>query len=133
MNKVSESLPLEVVITDTFDAAHFLPNYPGKCARVHGHMWTVEIGITGVSNPTTGMVIDFGDLKRILKVAVIDKLDHTLLNLKDVEGRLEFPSDMPTAENILTWIVKSLKPLLPQLTYVRLAESPSSWVVWRKQ
>ena len=69
-----------------FDAAHFLPNYPGKCANMHGHTYKLEVAISrtdggiisgGFSN---GMVLDFSEFNKMVKAAVLDKVDHRLCN-----------------------------------------------------
>jgi 6-pyruvoyltetrahydropterin/6-carboxytetrahydropterin synthase len=75
----------------TFAAAHYLPDYDGLCHNLHGHTWTVEIGVEGHVDKNTGMVIDFKILKAFLKEYVEDKFDHKFLN--DI-------MDNPTAENI---------------------------------
>ena len=76
------------------DAAHFLPNYEGKCRDLHGHRWRIELAVEGIVNEDTGMVIDFVDLKRFLDY-IKEQLDHHLIN--DI-----IPN--PTAENICFWI-----------------------------
>ena len=48
----------------SFDAAHFLPGYVGKCSQMHGHHWIVELAVAGEVNLETGMVIDFIELSR---------------------------------------------------------------------
>jgi len=87
-----------VVKRVSFDAAHFLPNYPGKCSNIHGHHWVVEVGVrgeVGVSGVReNGMVIDFSALKDSLQ-PIIDNLDHHLVNSV-------IPN--PTAENIAIYI-----------------------------
>ena len=77
-----------------FDAAHFLPNYPGKCVNMHGHRFLIELGVSGQVDEVTGMVIDFTVLKMFL-VQIKENLDHHLLN--DV-----IPN--PTAENICRYV-----------------------------
>ena len=66
----------------SFDSAHFLAGYEGKCANIHGHRWRVEIEVQAeelvASGQLDGMVVDFGDLKKDLKAAV-DHLDHALI------------------------------------------------------
>ena len=79
----------------SFDAAHYLPNYEGKCRNLHGHHWVVEVGIEGLLNPTTGMVLDFADLNLFL-LPLKDILDHKSLN--------EIYFENPTAENIADFI-----------------------------
>ena len=73
-----------------FSAAHYLPEYKGKCANLHGHTWKVEVWINGVIDHKTGMVVDFKGIKDI-----IDEFDHAYLN--DILLN-------PTAENIAVMI-----------------------------
>ena len=77
----------------SFDAAHFLPDYDGPCANMHGHRWTVEVGVEGPIFPN-GMVLDFVKLKAFLEV-IKKAFDHQLIN--DI-----LPN--PTAENICVWV-----------------------------
>ena len=124
---------LEVRREFSFAAAHFLPNYPGKCSLLHGHTWTLEIGATGEVDRKTGMVMDFSRLKEIVNECVIDRVDHTLLNRKEPPRvRSMFPWDRPTAEMIVDWIVRMLRDPLPGLSFVRLYESPTSSVIWER-
>ncbi len=133
-----------VVKEFTFDAAHFLPGYDGKCGRIHGHRWILQIGVKGNINLQTGMVVDFSEIKRIVHSLIIDKLDHRFLNEIDDNAQLSlfpdyknpsFPKDLPTAENMLMWIVDTLKPMFTMLnlSLVRLYESPTSYVEWRAE
>ncbi|MBB6215342.1 6-pyruvoyltetrahydropterin/6-carboxytetrahydropterin synthase [Anaerosolibacter carboniphilus] len=66
----------------SFDSAHFLAKYEGKCGNIHGHRWKVEIEIQSEAlvngGQLDGMVIDFGDLKRDVK-AMVDYYDHALI------------------------------------------------------
>lgn len=101
-----------------FDAAHLLPNYDGRCANLHGHTYKLEVVVSG-SVGKNGMVIDFGDLKKIVNKTVIDKLDHT--NLNDM-------FDNPTAENIVVWIFDSVFKELSGLVSVKLWEGRHAWV-----
>jgi len=64
----------------SFDAAHFLTNYDGKCHNIHGHRWRVVLNIKG--EPKNGMVIDFNDIKKDLKNEC-DYFDHTFIVQKD--------------------------------------------------
>jgi len=113
-----------VVKKCSFDAAHFLPNYVGKCANMHGHHWVVELGVEGVIDPETGMVIDFGELSRFLKGTVVAKLDHQLVN--EVVAT-------PTAELIAYWIRLSWELwrveacLAVDLSFVRVWETEDSY------
>ena len=66
----------------SFDAAHFLAHYQGKCHNIHGHHWIVEMRISGTKLQTTaqeyGMLVDFSQLKHDLK-QIADEMDHTLI------------------------------------------------------
>ena len=64
----------------SFDAAHFLTNYDGKCHNIHGHRWRVVLNIKG--EPKNGMVVDFNDIKKDLKNEC-DYFDHTFIVEKD--------------------------------------------------
>ena len=70
----------------SFDSAHFLANYDGKCANIHGHRWKVEIEVQSEEliegGQLDGMVVDFGDLKKDVK-EMVDFYDHALIIEKD--------------------------------------------------
>src|SRR5262245_23223378 len=84
-----------------FDSAHFLTDYYGKCERVHGHTFKLEVTVEGKVQ-SNGLVIDFVVLKRIVKKQVLDKLDNYLLN--DIV-------ENPSAERMAIWIWDQLKDL----------------------
>jgi len=75
-----------------FEAAHRLPKYDGDCKNLHGHSYKMEVRIEGPVDPDTGMVMDLKELKSLVNKAVIEELDHSLLN--------NIISN-PTAENIV--------------------------------
>lgn len=83
----------------TFDAAHFLSDYYGKCERVHGHTYTLAVTLEG-SVQENGLIVDFALLKQIIKNRILNKLDHQMLN--DVIKN-------PSAERIAVWIWDQLK------------------------
>ncbi len=85
----------------TFDSAHFLTNYYGKCERVHGHTFRLQVTVEGKVQ-SNGLVIDFVVLKRIVKKQILDRLDHLLLN--DV-------IENPSAERVVVWMWNQLKDL----------------------
>ncbi len=113
-----------------FEAAHRLPAHQGACRRLHGHSYKLEVGITGgvqrsESKPDFGMIMDFGDLKRIVEEEVISTHDHQLLN--EI-----YPN--PTAENMVKAIAESIQFRLPPgrfLTIVRLWETEGCYAIWR--
>lgn len=71
---------------ESFDSAHFLKDYDGKCKNLHGHRWRVVVEVKGHSlntdKQTRGMLIDFGDLKKCVK-DMCDNMDHSLIYEKD--------------------------------------------------
>lgn len=110
----------------TFEAAHVLPFHPGKCARMHGHSYRLEVAIEGplqAEGPAAGMVEDFEVVSRRVKAAVIEPLDHTTLN--DL-------IENPTAERILVWIWERLYGELPGLVECRLWETRTAYAVITK-
>lgn len=115
---------ITVTKTFSFDAAHNIPNHLGKCRSLHGHTYSLEITIMrrpdGSIDKESGMVMDFGDLKKIV-APVIEKLDHSFIN--DTIA-------LPTAENMLEWIAAELRPALPGLCRMRLWETPTSYAEW---
>ncbi len=106
----------------TFDSAHFLPNVPEghKCREMHGHTYLLTLFAEGPVKHPEGWVMDFGDIKNIMR-PIIDILDHHLLN--DVPGL-----ENPTAELLAIWLWNKVKPLMPLLKKIELKETPTSGV-----
>jgi 6-pyruvoyltetrahydropterin/6-carboxytetrahydropterin synthase len=94
----------ELMVKDTFSAAHSLRNYRGKCEHTHGHNYNVEAYFTSKKLGKDGLAVDFTVLKEALK-NVIDTLDHKHLN-EDVPF---FKKNNTSAENIARHIFKALK------------------------
>ena len=105
-----------------FAAAHRLPRYEGPCFRMHGHNYRFFVALEGEVDPRTGMIADFGEVKRIVQEQVLARVDHR--NLNDV-------LENPTAENIARWIWEALEPHVPGLAEIRLYEIPDSCVTYR--
>lgn len=123
-------MEIMVVKEFTFDSAHFLPFHEGKCKNVHGHTYKLQIGITAEPNEN-GIVMDFGDLKKVITKIIIEEMDHQFLNSKETENG--FPAKSPTAENMVKWIVETVKVFAKEtLSFVRLYETPTSYAEWRK-
>ena len=93
------------VVTD-FSASHIIPGHPGKCARLHGHNWKVEISVQTQVLNDLGMGLDFADIKAKAKT-LIDEVDHRHLN--DIPP---FDTISPTAENVSAWLYQRLSTLL---------------------
>ncbi len=111
--------------TFQFEAAHLLPHLPEthKCRRLHGHSFQVEIVVTGDVDPSFGWVMDYADVKAAFK-PLWERLDHYYLN--EVKGL-----ENPTSENLAIWIWNDLKPRLPLLSEVVVAETCTAKCVYR--
>jgi 6-pyruvoyltetrahydropterin/6-carboxytetrahydropterin synthase len=107
-----------------FEACHHLPYYEGACHNVHGHSYKLDVTVGGQvikDGPKQGMIIDFKDLKKIVKENVVDKLDHQDLN--NIYAN-------PTAELMVTDIAYSIMQKLPKEVYlvgVKLWETEDSY------
>mgnify|MGYP000131492048 FL=1 len=108
-----------------FDAAHYLPEYNGKCERLHGHTYKLVVKVEGTPDKE-GMVIDFIRLKNIVKEEVLSKLDHACLN--DILKQ-------PSAENISVWVWQRLQKMLQGPNYkhyeVEVWETKTSGCIYR--
>lgn len=98
----------EIKVEDSFSSAHHLRNYKGKCERIHGHNWKVEVVVEGENLDSTGMLIDFTVLKEKLRY-ILSRLDHSNLNNLPFFKRIN-----PTSENICFFIFKRMEFLLKQ-------------------
>lgn len=120
----------------TFDAAHHLHAYEGKCKNLHGHTYKVVFGISGFTNDI-GITVDFGTLKQIWREKIEPYLDHRYLNET-------LPAMNTTAENIVVWIYEQTqatlqaehycpKELEARVEFVRLYETPTSYAEARRE
>jgi 6-pyruvoyltetrahydropterin/6-carboxytetrahydropterin synthase len=108
-----------------FEAAHLLPRLPKshKCRRLHGHSFKVELVVAGECDPKLGWLMDYAEITRLFR-PVWEKLDHRYLN--DVPGL-----ENPTSEEIAVWIWAKMKPKLPILSEVIVAETCTARAVYR--
>lgn len=132
-----------------FETAHALWGYDGKCKDIHGHSYKLTVSIAGKqiedqNSPKYGMIIDFGDLKTIVKKQIVDVFDHCLLvngntpHKKYAEVENGFAKIMlcdyqPTCENMLADMVDRLLKNLPAhitLKKVILQETANSFSEW---
>ena len=111
--------------TFRFEAAHSLPKVPPghKCARMHGHSYQIDVVVEGELDAEKGWLLDFGDLDAAV-MPLIDRLDHRVLN--EIEGLSN-----PTSEMLAVWLWDRLRPGLPQLVELIVAETPASRCVYR--
>ncbi len=115
-----------IAVQAHYDSAHLLRDYEGKCARLHGHRYVVELALRTPEVGTSGMVYDFTDLKRHLE-ELADRFDHQ--NLNEIPPFTEIES---TAENQARYFFDEMKRRLPEhlaegLLYARVMESPGQW------
>jgi len=85
-------------VTSKFSAAHRLVEYPGACARIHGHNWTVKVSVVAENVDENGMVMDLVELKQMID-RCISQFDHCVIN--DVSP---FDTLNPTSENIAKYL-----------------------------
>ena len=118
------------IVTD-FASAHSLRNYPGDCARLHGHNWQVEVSVCSNVLDDNGIAIDFREIKKQTKL-VIKRLDHQYLN--EIK-----PFDVlnPTAENIAKYFFDEVGLLINNedisVKEVLIWETPRSAVTYSEQ
>ncbi|PYK99315.1 MAG: 6-carboxytetrahydropterin synthase QueD [Verrucomicrobia bacterium] len=118
-------MKVELRKTFQFEAAHLLPNLPvtHKCRRLHGHSFQAEIVVAGECDLTLGWLMDYADISEAFR-PFWEQLDYRYLN--------EIPGlENPTSENIAVWIWQGLKPRLPLLAEVIVAETCTSRCVYR--
>ncbi len=92
----------EISVEETFAAGHALRAYHGKCEKVHGHNYKVQVTLEGETLDAAGLLVDFVELKRLLHT-VTDRLDHEFLN--DIAP---FDALNPTAENMARYFCEQL-------------------------
>jgi 6-pyruvoyltetrahydropterin/6-carboxytetrahydropterin synthase len=116
---------MEIFKEFTFEAAHRLPNVPEghKCARLHGHSFTVSIHVEGEVDDELGWVMDFDEIKVAFE-PLYEQLDHHFLN--EIEGLQN-----PTSEELARWIWTRLSPELVGLSTVVVRETCTSGCVYR--
>lgn len=134
----------------SFEAGHALFGYDGKCKNVHGHSYKLSVTVIGEpiseqKDVKLGMVIDFGDLKKIVKQEIVDKFDHaTVFNrgtphvelAEELQKRghhVILVDYQPTSENMIQDFAKRIKGRLPEhikLFSLRLQETETSYAEW---
>jgi len=129
-----------------WDMGHRVPNHKNKCRHPHGHRYRLELTIAGPMVLTSGesdegMVMDFGDIKKMMTEHVHDKLDHGFMYHTGDKRMREFFEEntdflsipvefIPTAENLAAWIYFALLPHIKdplRMSRVRLYETPNSY------
>jgi len=116
---------MELRKTFQFEAAHHLPQLPEdhKCRRLHGHSFQVDVVVDGPCDPQLGWVMDYAEISQAFK-PLWEQLDHHYLN--EIEGL-----ENPTSERVALWIWDRLRPTLPLLKEVVVAETCTARCVYR--
>jgi 6-pyruvoyltetrahydropterin/6-carboxytetrahydropterin synthase len=132
-----------------FESAHALWNYDGKCKNIHGHSYKLFVTVYGTpifdpENVKHGMLIDFGDLKDIVKINIIDRFDHAvilninapyqeMIKVPQMFERFITTDYQPTCENMVCHFSEIIKRKLPhgvELFSLRLYETENSYAEW---
>ncbi len=132
-----------------FEMAHALKGYDGPCKNIHGHSYELKVTVAGhpitdENNPKLGMVMDFGDLKKIVRKTVVDEFDHSLVlynkmpealvsELKNNFERILILDYQPTSELMIIDFAERIKAELPEgitLKYLLLRETVTSYAEW---
>ena len=134
----------------SFETGHALYGYDGKCKNVHGHSYKLSVTVIGVpisdrTNVKFGMVIDFSDLKKIVKEEIVDHFDHATV-FNETTPHIELANELksrghhvilvdyqPTSENMVVDFAQKIKNRLPksiELHSLKLQETESSFAEW---
>lgn len=134
----------------SFETGHALYGYDGKCRNVHGHSYKLSVTVIGTpitdtSHVKLGMVIDFGDLKKIVKEDIEDVFDHATVFNKNTP-HIELAKELqerghnvilvdyqPTSENMVIDFAKKIQSKLPEniaLHSLKLQETETSYAEW---
>lgn len=109
---------MQICKSFVFDACHFLPYHDRKCKFLHGHTYHMEICIQNRVLQETGMVIDFGDLKKAVNEEIIEQFDHGFLN-----QYVEYP----TCEMMIAWMWAKLSKRIKGLKHIKVYETDGSY------
>jgi 6-pyruvoyltetrahydropterin/6-carboxytetrahydropterin synthase len=133
-----------------FESAHALYGYDGKCKNIHGHSYHIYVTVIGTpieddKNPKNGMVMDFGDLKVIIKREIVEKFDHAVVlnensphrelanTINEYSHKVVLVPYQPTSENMLVDFAERIQSQLPQnvlLHSLKLYETANSYAEW---
>jgi len=136
----------------SFEMAHALWNYDGPCRNVHGHSYRLYVTLRGTplereNDPKNGMVMDFGDLKKIVRKEIVDVFDHSVVVSKQFDrektemfsklfGNAVLLNYQPTCENLVADFAGRIMRLLPEginLHSLKLYETATSYAEWYEE
>ena len=133
-----------------FDAGHRIPNHKSSCKNLHGHRYAIEVTVTGPIHDDTkssdfGMVIDFSDVKKIIKDLVVDRWDHAFIVYQDDKEIVNFLNTLPNHKTVIFPVVPTAENMASQaylilsiefnkrfnhqlkIKQIRMYETPNSW------
>lgn len=134
----------------TFETGHALYGHDGKCKNIHGHSYKLSVTVLGnpvsdSNDPKFGMIMDFSDLKKIVKEEIVDRFDHATIfnkntphidlanNLKSLGHNVVLVDYQPTSEMLVTDFADKIKNSLPKnikLFSLKLRETASCYAEW---
>ena len=134
----------------TFETGHALYGHDGKCKNIHGHSYKLSVTVLGnpvldSNDPKLGMIMDFSDLKKIVKEEIVDRFDHATIfnkntphielanNLKSLGHNVVLVDYQPTSEMLVTDFADKIKNRLPKnikLFSLKLRETASCYAEW---
>ncbi len=116
----------EVSVEEHFDAAHYLRGYGGRCEKLHGHRFEVQVTVQAQGVDEIGLAYDFGELRKKLR-EVLERFDHTCLNETPPFDRIN-----PSSENIAATIYNEFQGNMGEIPIlrVRVCESPQACVTY---
>jgi 6-pyruvoyltetrahydropterin/6-carboxytetrahydropterin synthase len=141
---------MEITTRMEFDTGHRIPNHKSVCKNLHGHRYAIEVTLKGKINSNTnesdfGMVMDFKDVKELIKNNIVDQWDHAFIVFKEDQVILDFLNNLdnhktiifplvPTVENMALVAMEKLKSIFKEKygklilpIKVRLYETPNNW------
>ena len=141
---------IEITRRLEFDAGHRIPHHDGQCRHIHGHRYVIEVTVLGSvlehqGYGDDGMVLDFGDIKKITQEYIVEKWDHAFLVAKEDTSLVQFLSSIPghktvimdsipTVENLAQTAFAILDPIFKtnfsgrlNLSRLRMYETPNCW------
>jgi len=133
-----------------FDAGHRIPNHKSNCKNLHGHRYAIEVTVTGPihddrKSSDFGMVIDFSDVKKIIKDLVVEPWDHAFIVYQDDKDIVNFLSTLPNHKTVIFTVVPTAENMASEayrilngefkkrfndqlkIKQIRMYETPNSW------
>lgn len=121
----------QIVRRVRFEAAHYLPDHPSKCSRMHGHSWVAWVTLEGEVHEAgvdRGLIVDMGDVGRYFAEELEPHLDHQVLN-----DTLPVEYLPPTTENVARYLFDRFHNVFPEVVSVRVRETENQEATFHKE